>query len=270
MSYNSKLKGAEVERILNSVESKVDKIEGKGLSTEDFTTLLKEKLDSLKNYDDTVLVERIDAIQEVIDTILSKDASSAIESFNEIIAFLEGIEDSENLDSILASIEHQIADIAKNIPSKVSELENDKGYLTEHQDISGKADKNNYTRFSTEETRIGTWIDGKPIYRKTIVYTCEDLTKTKFWAYYPSDTTGTEISSMNIESYVGMSGVTFCANQAVTAGAWQPIPRVCPDANEAYNIGFGDLKPTRVGVLFGNKYLSATVYLTIEYTKTTD
>lgn len=27
------------------------------------------------------------------------------------------------------------------IPSKVSQLENDKGYLTEHQDISGKADK---------------------------------------------------------------------------------------------------------------------------------
>lgn len=142
--------------------------------------------------------------------------------------------------------------------------------ITAHQDISGKADKNNYTRFSTEETRIGTWINGKPIYRKTIVYTCEDLTKTKYWAYYPSDTTGTEISDLNIDSYVGMSGVTFCANQAVTTGAWQPIPRVCPDANEAYNIGFGDLKPTRVGVLFGNKYLSATVYLTIEYTKTTD
>lgn len=142
-------------------------------------------------------------------------------------------------------------------------------YVTKTE-LNNKADKNNYTEFSTEETRIGTWIDGKPIYRKTIVYTCEDLTKTKFWAYYPSDTTGTEISAMNIDSYVGMSGVTFCANQAVPAGAWQPIPRVCPDANEAYNIGFGDLKPTRVGVLFGNKYLSATVYLTIEYTKTTD
>lgn len=316
----------------SELEGKVDKVVGKQLSTEDFTTLLKEKLESLKNYDDAELVSRIEAIQETIDTLFGKDASSAIESFNEIIAFLEGIEDSESLDSIIASIEQQIADVAKAIPSKVSELENDKGYLTEHQDvshlatreeltsglatkqdtitdldairsgaakgatalqsvpseyvtetelndkgyltehqdISGKADKNNYTRFSTEETRIGTWINGKPIYRKTIVYTCEDLTKTKYWAYYPSDTTGTEISDLNIDSYVGMNGVTFCANQAVATGAWQPIPRVCPDANESYNIGFGDLKPTRVGVLFGNKYLSATVYLTIEYTKTTD
>ena len=120
----------------SELESKVDKVIGKQLSTEDFTTLLKSKLESLKNYDDTELVSRIDTIQETIDTLFSKDASSAIESFNEIIAFLEGVEDSENIDSIIASIEQQIADVAKVIPSKVSELENDKGYLTEHQDVS--------------------------------------------------------------------------------------------------------------------------------------
>lgn len=123
------------------LDGKVDKIIGKQLSTEDFTTLLKEKLESLKNYDDAELVSRIDAIQETIDTLFSKDASSAIESFNEIIAFLEGIEDSESLDNIIAFIEQQIADVARVIPTKVSELDNDEGYLTEHQDVSGKLDK---------------------------------------------------------------------------------------------------------------------------------
>jgi hypothetical protein len=33
----------------------VDKISGKQLSTEDFTTALKQKLDNLSNYDDTEL-----------------------------------------------------------------------------------------------------------------------------------------------------------------------------------------------------------------------
>lgn len=127
------------------LEDKVDKVDGKQLSAEDFTRELKAKLEGLKNYDDAELVSRIDAIQETIDTLFSKDATSAIESFNEIIAFLEGIEDSQNLDSIIASIEQQIADVAKIIPSKVSELENDKGYLTEHQDVSHLATREELT-----------------------------------------------------------------------------------------------------------------------------
>lgn len=97
----------------SELDGKVDKVTGKGLSTEDFTSALKAKLEELKNYDDAALVSKVDAIQETIDTLFSKDASSAIESFNEIIAFLDGIEDSESLDSIIASIEQQIAEVAK-------------------------------------------------------------------------------------------------------------------------------------------------------------
>ena len=69
--YQSKFRGAEVDAYLDYVKklqeegldpsayatkeelkSKQDKIPGKGLSTEDFTTILKAKLDSLSNYDD--------------------------------------------------------------------------------------------------------------------------------------------------------------------------------------------------------------------------
>jgi hypothetical protein len=41
----------------------------------------------------------------------------------------------------LATEDFVISKINKSTPSKVSQLENDSGYLTEHQDISGKADK---------------------------------------------------------------------------------------------------------------------------------
>ena len=40
----------------DAVNSKVSKVEGKQLSTEDFTTPLKDKLDNLHNYDDSALV----------------------------------------------------------------------------------------------------------------------------------------------------------------------------------------------------------------------
>lgn len=44
-------------------ENKVDKVEGKGLSTEDFTTELKSKLESLENYDDTEIKEDISNLE---------------------------------------------------------------------------------------------------------------------------------------------------------------------------------------------------------------
>lgn len=179
MSYNSKYKGSEVDALLDKVNTleipdisglatkeelhvKVDKVDGKQLSTEDFTTLLKTKLDGLSNYDDAQISQAVESLQTQLNTLVGGNASTAIESFNEIIAFLEGIEDSESLDSIIASIEQQIAakqdkiddlqtiregaalgataiqehqsleGYAKtaDIPTKVSELENDSDYAT--------------------------------------------------------------------------------------------------------------------------------------------
>lgn len=91
------------------LSDKVDKVTGKQLSTEDFTSALKTKLESLNNYDDAAIQEAVSGLQTQINTLVSGDASTAIESFNEIIAFLDGVEDTETLDGIIASIEQQIA-----------------------------------------------------------------------------------------------------------------------------------------------------------------
>jgi len=101
------------------LKGKVDKVDGKQLSTEDFTTLLKQKLEGLSNYDDTSIIQAVQSLQGQINTLVSDNASTAIESFNEIIAFLQGITDSEDLDSIIASIEQQI--VVKQ--DKISDLD---------------------------------------------------------------------------------------------------------------------------------------------------
>ena len=95
--------------VTSALNNKQDKIEGKQLSTEDFTTALKDKLNSLNNYDDAELTEAINKLRSDFDTLLSGDASTAIDTFNDIIAFLDGIEDTQNLKGIIASIELQIA-----------------------------------------------------------------------------------------------------------------------------------------------------------------
>lgn len=127
--------------VRSALTTKVDKVTGKGLSTEDFTTALKNKLESLSNYDDTSLSKAISSLQEQFNLLVGGNPSDAINSFNEIIAFLDGIKDSQDLESIVASIQQKISEVQASIPTKVSQLENDKGYLTEHQDISGLATK---------------------------------------------------------------------------------------------------------------------------------
>lgn len=87
MSYNSKRTGAEVETLLNKAETalqsvpseyvtegvlneglegKVDKVNGKQLSTEDFTANDKQKLDGLSNYDDTDIKASIEEMRTII------------------------------------------------------------------------------------------------------------------------------------------------------------------------------------------------------------
>lgn len=92
-----------------ALSDKVDKVSGKQLSTEDFTPALKKKLEELNNYDNTEIENAITSLQTQFNTLVSGNASDAINSFNEIIAFLDGVKDTEDLSSIITSIEQQIA-----------------------------------------------------------------------------------------------------------------------------------------------------------------
>lgn len=62
----------------SKVSGKVDKVTGKGLSTNDFTTALKTKLEGLTNYDDSSIRTLITNIQNQVDyTLVEKTVSAA-------------------------------------------------------------------------------------------------------------------------------------------------------------------------------------------------
>lgn len=88
--YNDKDIREDIEELR---QTKVDKIEGKGLSTNDYTNEEKEKLSTLENYDDSEVRALIDTKQPRGDYALESE-----------------------------------------IPTKVSELENDEGYITTETD----------------------------------------------------------------------------------------------------------------------------------------
>lgn len=136
-----------------ALKNKVEKVDGKQLSTEDFTSALKAKLEGLSNYDDTTLANAISGLETRLNTLVSGDASTAIESFNEIMAFLDGIKDSQNLSSVIAAIEQQIAG-KQNTIDDLADIRAGaaKGAtaLQEHQDISHLATKEELTNLTNE------------------------------------------------------------------------------------------------------------------------
>ena len=165
----------------------------------------------------------IDDLNNKVDKVVGKSLIS--DSEIERLASITNYDDTE-----IKNILNNKADTSA-IPTKVSQLTNDAGYLTEHQDISNLATKDELhfhdnkgvldsitqenidnwnsgtgggsgegsinidalpigsvllydgenipegyeevgdyiPTYSTEETRIGTWIDGKPLYRKSFI-----------------------------------------------------------------------------------------------------
>lgn len=138
----------------------VDKVEGKQLSTEDFTTVLKEKLEGLGNYDDTEIAGAVEKLRKDFDALVSGDTADAIDSFNEVVAFLEGVNDTQSLSGIIASIEQQIGKKADStsLPTKVSQLENDVPYVTSGELSSGLAGKQDVNLYF-ENVEASVWVE---------------------------------------------------------------------------------------------------------------
>lgn len=155
------------------ISGKVDKVKGKSLIAD--TEI--ERLKGVKNYDDTDIKTELakkanstDVTKEISDKI-AEVVSDAPESFNtlkEISDWISGHEnDASAMNSAIKDNKSAITTLQTDkadkteIPTKVSELENDSSYLTEHQDISNLVVKeegkglssNDYT--SEEKTKLG-------------------------------------------------------------------------------------------------------------------
>lgn len=111
------------------------------------------------------------------------------------------------------------------------------------------ANKNVY---STSETRIGTWIDGKPIYRK--IYNNVNITT--------SNTDLINISSLGIGSVVKIYGLIFTSSNNTF-----PVPLT--DSSSNYSVIFATSTALRGRAVIGSGTLS-NCWLAIEYTKSAD
>lgn len=113
--------------------------------------------------------------------------------------------------------------------------------------------------YSTDEKIVGVWVDGKPLYQKTIIDTMPD-----------NATSGTmvnkkiDVSSLNIDRFAKWFGMMK------TSTGWCMLPHVDGSCNVTNGLNYGD-SDSALWLRNGNAfYNGATTYVTIQYTKTTD
>ena len=106
--------------------------------------------------------------------------------------------------------------------------------------------------YSTEETKIGTWIDGKPLYRKVVQYTI------------PSGTTATGIS-------LGIANIRFVQRAEVrfnSVGSGDYVFNSYYSSASDYMRFF--MRNTELQIRLGSNSSGFNIVAIVEYTKTTD
>lgn len=110
--------------------------------------------------------------------------------------------------------------------------------------------------YTTTERIIGTWFDGKPLYRKIIDF-----------GYLKSGIQELAHNISNIDVIVNGNGFFHNTN----TGSWYPIPRPYPTNMETYCVSV-DVNKKNIVLTNGTAYNGTTFYawIILEYTKTTD
>lgn len=90
--------------IVTALEGKVDKVTGKGLSSNDFTDAEKTKLAGLSNYDDSAAIARIVTLEEWKTLMTGASADNIINTFKEMQDFLATIDGADNLATMLTNL----------------------------------------------------------------------------------------------------------------------------------------------------------------------
>ena len=129
------------------------------------------------------------------------------------------------------------------------------GLIVRNKKFYGNNPLQNLVNYSTDEQVIGTWIDGKPIYQKTIAFGTLPNATEKQVAHNISD----------IDVVIGSAGCSWKSDRS----SCTQLPYVNPSSATS-SIGLY-ANSTVIGVVTGTDRRTFTItYVTLQYTKTTD
>ena len=156
----------------SALNNKVDKVTGKGLSTEDYTTAEKEKLATLNNYNDTEVKADITKLQSNVGTLQS-DVSTAKENISTLQKDVTGIKGNvstltQSVSTLDTTVEGLETDVTE-LQGTVSDVEETVGTL--QINLNNKVDKVQGKGLSTNDftNTYKTKLDGLNNYDDTTV-----------------------------------------------------------------------------------------------------
>lgn len=165
-----------------SMEDYVLKEEGKGLSTNSFEDEEKQKLQALHNYDDTDLrnefvevenrmLANIEVSKGELESSINQSKQDTLDEVDEKISNLETLPTGGTTGQVLSKASDANGDAlwcdieANEVHiGSVDTAPDSAKIIVEDDDMEEVEDDGEV--YSTEEQVVGTWIDGKPIYRK--------------------------------------------------------------------------------------------------------
>jgi hypothetical protein len=112
------------EDLTNALDSKVDKVVGKQLSDENYTSSEKQKLEGLSNYDDSNILS---GLNNKVDKVAGKQLSDQNYTLSEKNKL-------SNLSTVATSGSYNDLSNKPTIPNKTSGLENDSSFISEELD----------------------------------------------------------------------------------------------------------------------------------------
>lgn len=212
----------------------VAKVTGMGLSQNDFTDTLLAKLNGLTNYDDTEVRGLITTLGSRIDTLVDGDVTDAIETFNEIVAFLNGLDDTENLASILAAINTAIAAKADSATT-YTKTEADTKFAT-NETVNGAAflggDSGSSTTANFDPQTDTVWNIPQVLGSSAKAQARQNI------GAQETLVSGTNVKTVNGESILGQGNITIQGSgetNVIESISVNNTP-VAPDANKNVNI----------------------------------
>lgn len=153
--YNSAFKGEDIDRLLSSVNDKTVYTAGSGIT--------------------------------ITNGVISAEGGGVVDAYTKAesdakYATKEGYYDKEYMDSKFKVISAGLNDLNEKTPTKTSQLTNDSGYLTEHQDISGLATKQEISGLATKAES-----DAKYATKADVPYKFVKLTQSAYDSLDPKD-----------------------------------------------------------------------------------
>ena len=166
--------------------------------------------------------------------------------------------DTPILAADLNNIENQLQTNTNDINALNTNLNN-----IENQLQTNTNDINALNTYSTSEQRIGTWIDGKPIYRQVIKVTSIDSANNNY---------DVAISISNLNEIVNIGGVI----KITSTNTYKPITVIYTDNSNAINSHYSfsvyAITNSYISLSYGGWWKTTfdKAYIILEYTKTTD